>query len=179
MGPLRTGQGRRRERWVGRETLLHSHFHLLVPKQLHAHPSMGPTAPIMRSRTGAEPITNGCEPHAHAGSGFAVALPCALSTVRAVGRDDNCGDFLHTRCAGFHRLLCVVHAGSAAGKPGNAASHLPGAQSPGPRSDQTPYRILCNDVKREGVKVSSDLASGFFCYIPLHKIRYGIRCPHV
>jgi hypothetical protein len=44
---------------------LHSHFHMLVPKQLHAHPSMVPTAPIMRSRTGAEPITNGCEPHAH------------------------------------------------------------------------------------------------------------------
>src|SRR6266567_4921552 len=60
----------------------------------------------------------------------------AIDTVRAVGRDDNCGYWLHTRCAGFHRLLCVVHAGSASGQRGNAASHLPGAQSPGPRSDQ-------------------------------------------
>ena len=26
----------------------------------------------------------------------------------------------------------------------------------------------------QGVKVSLDLASGLFCYVPLHKIRYGI-----
>ena len=37
-----------------------------------------------------------------------------------------------------------------------------------------PYRILCNGVKREGVKVSPDLASGLFCYVPLHNIRDGI-----
>jgi hypothetical protein len=36
------------------------------------------------------------------------------------------------------------------------------------------YRILCNDVKREGVKVRSGLASWLFSYVPLHKIRYGI-----
>ncbi len=33
-----------------------------------------------------------------------------------------------------------------------------------------PYRILCNVVKREGVKVSPDLASGLSSYLPLHKI---------
>ena len=33
-----------------------------------------------------------------------------------------------------------------------------------------PYRILCNDVRREGVKASQDLASELFYYIPLHKI---------
>ncbi len=38
-----------------------------------------------------------------------------------------------------------------------------------------PYRILCNVVKREGVKVSPDLASGLSSYLPLHKIRYGIH----
>src|SRR5712692_7392980 len=38
-----------------------------------------------------------------------------------------------------------------------------------------PYRILCNGVKREGIKASPDLASGLFCYVPLHKIRYGIE----
>jgi hypothetical protein len=37
-----------------------------------------------------------------------------------------------------------------------------------------PYRILCNDVRREGVKASPDLFFGLFCYVPLHKIRYGI-----
>lgn len=36
-----------------------------------------------------------------------------------------------------------------------------------------PYRILCNDVQREGVKARPDLASGFFYYVLLHKIRYG------
>jgi hypothetical protein len=40
---------------------------------------------------------------------------------------------------------------------------------------QMPYRILCNGVKREGVKVSPDLAFGLFSYLPLHKIRYGIH----
>ncbi len=33
---------------------------------------------------------------------------------------------------------------------------------------------MCNGVEREGVKVSPDLASGLFCYVPLHTIRYGI-----
>ena len=37
-----------------------------------------------------------------------------------------------------------------------------------------PYRILCNDVRREGVKASPDPVFGLFCYVPLHKIRYGI-----
>jgi hypothetical protein len=54
MCPLRTGQRRRRERWAGRETVPHLHFHALVTKQVHAHPSMVPTTPIIpehRSRT--------------------------------------------------------------------------------------------------------------------------------
>ena len=38
-----------------------------------------------------------------------------------------------------------------------------------------PYRILCNDVRREGVKASPDLVFGLFCSVPLHKIRYGIH----
>jgi polyvinyl alcohol dehydrogenase (cytochrome) len=37
-----------------------------------------------------------------------------------------------------------------------------------------PYRILCNNVKRESAKPSSDLVSGLFCYVPFHNIRYGI-----
>jgi len=28
--------------------------------------------------------------------------------------------------------------------------------------------------QREGAKLSSDLASGLFCYVPFHNIRYGI-----
>src|SRR6266699_3884762 len=39
---------------------------------------------------------------------------------------------------------------------------------------QIPYRLLCNDVQREGTKPTPDLASGLFCYVPLHNIRYGI-----
>ena len=38
-----------------------------------------------------------------------------------------------------------------------------------------PYRILCNGVNREGVKASLAIASGHFCFVPLHKIRYGIQ----
>ena len=38
-----------------------------------------------------------------------------------------------------------------------------------------PYRILCNAVQREGAKLSPALAPEPFCYVPLHKIRYGIR----
>ena len=43
-----------------------------------------------------------------------------------------------------------------------------------PLLDLMPYRILCNGVKREGVKASPDLAFGLFYFVPLHKIRYGI-----
>jgi hypothetical protein len=39
---------------------------------------------------------------------------------------------------------------------------------------EMPYRILCNGVKREGVKISPDLASEFFYCVSFHKIRYGI-----
>ncbi len=42
------------------------------------------------------------------------------------------------------------------------------------RKDRMPYRMLCNDVKREGAKPSPDLVSGLFCFLPLHNIRYGI-----
>src|SRR6266702_710480 len=38
-----------------------------------------------------------------------------------------------------------------------------------------PYRILCNGVQREDVKARLDLASGLLCFVPLHKIRYGIQ----
>jgi hypothetical protein len=31
-----------------------------------------------------------------------------------------------------------------------------------------PYRLLCNDVQREGVKSSPGLNFGLFCYAPLH-----------
>ncbi len=37
-----------------------------------------------------------------------------------------------------------------------------------------PYRILCNGVQQEGAKLSPALASELFCYVPLHKIRYGV-----
>jgi len=42
-----------------------------------------------------------------------------------------------------------------------------------------PYRILCKGVNREDVKASPNLASGIFCYVPLHKIRYGIAVPSI
>jgi hypothetical protein len=32
-----------------------------------------------------------------------------------------------------------------------------------------PYQVLCNGVKREGVKASPNLASELFSYVPLHK----------
>ena len=38
-----------------------------------------------------------------------------------------------------------------------------------------PYRNLCNGVQREEAKLSLALASELFCYVPLHKIRYGTR----
>ena len=40
-----------------------------------------------------------------------------------------------------------------------------------------PYRLLCNDVQREGIKPSPDLASGLFFYAQLHNIWYGITKP--
>src|SRR6266568_523822 len=43
------------------------------------------------------------------------------------------------------------------------------------REIRMPYRILCNGVQQEGAKLSPALASELFCYVPLHKIRYGVR----
>ncbi len=36
-------------------------------------------------------------------------------------------------------------------------------------------RLLCSNVQREGIKLSPDLASGLFYYVPLHKIWHGIH----
>jgi hypothetical protein len=38
-----------------------------------------------------------------------------------------------------------------------------------------PYRMLWNDVEREGAKPGPELVSGLFCYVPLHNNRYGIE----
>jgi len=35
--------------------------------------------------------------------------------------------------------------------------------------------MLCNDGLREGAKFSPGLASRLLCYLPLHKIWYGIE----
>ena len=43
------------------------------------------------------------------------------------------------------------------------------------RRGRMPYRMLWNDAQREGAKLSPDLASGLFCYVPLHKIWYSIQ----
>ena len=40
---------------------------------------------------------------------------------------------------------------------------------------EMPYRMVCNDVQREDAKPSLDLASGLFCFVPLHNFRDGIR----
>jgi len=60
----------------------------------------------------------------------------SIGTVRAASRDDNCGCWLHTRCAGSRQLLCGVHAKSVSGLLGSEAFHQAGAQSPGQRSDR-------------------------------------------
>ena len=38
----------------------------------------------------------------------------------------------------------------------------------------SPAPYPTNHVQREDAKLSPDLASGLFCYVPLHKIWYGI-----
>ncbi len=73
--PLRTGQGRRRDRWAGREALLYLHLHVLLTEQLYARPSMVPTIPVTRSRRGADPTTRGCNSML-TWRGFVVARPC-------------------------------------------------------------------------------------------------------
>ena len=78
MRALCTGQGRRRASGAGRETLLHLHFHALLPKQTHAHASMKSPTPIPpeeRSR----PDDQWMQQHAHlARLRSGVALPLTL-----------------------------------------------------------------------------------------------------
>lgn len=40
--------------------------------------------------------------------------------------------------------------------------------------NRMPYRMLCNDVQREGAEASPGIAFGLYYYVPLHNIRYGI-----
>ena len=35
--------------------------------------------------------------------------------------------------------------------------------------------MLCNDMRREGVKTSPGLEARLFCYVLLHNIRYGVN----
>ena len=37
-----------------------------------------------------------------------------------------------------------------------------------------PYRVLCNDMQREGVQPSPDLAFGLCCYVLFHNSWYGL-----
>jgi hypothetical protein len=64
----------------------------------------------------------------------------SIDTAHAANRGDNYGCWLHTPRAGFHQLLCAAPGHEAPGLRGNAGSHLAGAQSPVPRSDQLSRR---------------------------------------
>jgi hypothetical protein len=65
MRALRTGQGRGRDVWVGREGRLHLNLQALASQQPHACSPMKPPTPIPRSRKEAEPTESGCEPQTH------------------------------------------------------------------------------------------------------------------
>ena len=79
---LCTGQGHRRKSRARRETRLHSHFHVLVAKQLHARPSVlssAPVAPEQRRR----PDDEGMQQHTHlARFGGRAAIPLTLLAQR-------------------------------------------------------------------------------------------------
>jgi hypothetical protein len=83
MCALCPGERRRRESWAGRETLLHLHFHTLLPKERHTCASMKSPTPITpeeRSRTDDE----GMQEHTHlARLCCGAALPLTLFPQRA------------------------------------------------------------------------------------------------
>ncbi len=43
---------------------------------------------------------------------------------------------------------------------------------------QMPSRLFCNGVWRKGVKASPELASGLFCYAPLHNKPHAPSAHH-
>ena len=63
MRPLRTGEGRRRTNWVGRESRLHLHLQALVA-QLHAGSSRLSPAPVTPEEWSSTD-SQGMEQHAH------------------------------------------------------------------------------------------------------------------
>ena len=74
MCALCTGEGQRRDSWIGGESRLHLDLQVLAV-QLQTCSPMLPSAPVtpkQRSRAHGKRV----QQHTHAGSGFLVALPC-------------------------------------------------------------------------------------------------------
>ncbi len=106
MRPLRTGQGRRRDRWAGRTAGFHLHLHPLVRQQVDARPSMVTTTPIppeYRSRADDQWM----EQHADlARLCCGVAIPLTLLAQRTGAATANAGGIDHTQTAiGFSTPL--------------------------------------------------------------------------
>jgi len=74
MGTLGTGKGHRHDGEAGGGGGIDLYHDTLLAQQLYARPSVGPTAPVARSRRGADPTTSGCS-STLTWRGLAVALP--------------------------------------------------------------------------------------------------------
>src|SRR5437868_1372569 len=97
MRPLRTGQGRRRDRWAGREALLSLHLHVLLTEQLYARPSMVATIPVMPEQR-SRPNDEGMQQHAHlARLRGGSALPLTLLAQRTGAATADAGRIDHTQ----------------------------------------------------------------------------------
>ena len=107
---------------------------------------------------------------------FFIFIIITLSNVFGKMLSDN-DSWYHNDCCGCHRECCVKRERqgwrSPLISPAMNLSCIIQNKLAGDGLFSMPYRWLCNDVQHEGVKASLDLASGLFCYVPLHNIWYG------
>ncbi len=150
VGTLRAGKNHLRFAWRSCGGRWHAHLDALVSHELHAGAPVRSAAPIAKDAAARD----------QPGEDGATRSPASVSSWRsppigsggAKGRGDNCGCWLHTPHAGFHRLLCVARAPQALDEPDSARSHPAGGRSPARRSGQL-SRVqqlrACQSLRRE------------------------------
>jgi len=134
VGTLRAGKNHLRFAWRSCGGRWQAHLDALVSHELHAGAPVRSAAPIAKDAAARD----------QPGEDGATRSPASVSSWRsppigsggAKGRGDNCGCWLHTPHAGFHRLLCVARAPQALDEPDSARSHPAGGRSPARRSGQ-------------------------------------------
>ncbi len=128
MSPLCSREKRNRARWINTRRQGNLNREMLISQKQHAGPTIPSSAPVARSRRGADPTVRGC----NSTLTRALASPSlclAIDTAPAAGRDGNGGYWRRRPHADSHRLPGVARGRSASAQRDSAMCHQTGRQS--------------------------------------------------